>query len=82
MNEDRMLNQLRARDFRDAILTVAAFEAAQTFSRGIGIDWSKSNIARDGSGPRRSCSYAANRAAPLKNLIVPLAHEAIIDRPW
>lgn len=47
MTEDRVLNQLRARDFRGASQTVAAFEAAQVFSRGIGIDWSKPNVTRD-----------------------------------
>jgi hypothetical protein len=45
--EDRVLGQLRARDFRNASLTVAAFEAGQVFSRGIGIDWSKPNVDRD-----------------------------------
>ncbi len=45
--ENRVLDQLRARDFRGACLTVAAFEAAQVFPRGMGIDWSKPNVARD-----------------------------------
>ena len=47
MTESRVLNQLCARDFRDASLTVAAFEATQVFARGIGIDWSKPNVTRD-----------------------------------
>ncbi len=45
--EDRALNQLRAHDFAGASQTVAAFEAAQVFSRGIGIDWSTHNVSRD-----------------------------------
>lgn len=45
--EDRALKQLRAHDFAVASQTVAAFEAAQVFSRGIGIDWSKNNVSRD-----------------------------------
>lgn len=45
--EDRALNQLRVHDFAGASQTVAAFEAAQVFSRGIGIDWSKHNVSRD-----------------------------------
>ncbi len=44
--EDRALNQLRAHDFAGASQTVAAFEATQVFSRGIGIDWSKHDVSR------------------------------------
>ena len=45
--EDRALNQLRAHEFAGVSQTVAAFEAVQVFSRGIGIDWSKHNVSRD-----------------------------------
>ena len=45
--EDHTLNELRAHDFAGASQTVAAFETAQVFSRGIGIDWSKHDVSRD-----------------------------------
>lgn len=38
---------LKMRQFNDASLTVAAYEAKQVFSRGVGIDWKQYNAARD-----------------------------------
>lgn len=45
--EASAVNQLRARDFRGASLTVSAYESVQVFPRGIGIDWSNPNTFRD-----------------------------------
>ena len=45
--EDCAFNLLHAHDFAGASQTVAAFEAAQVFPRGMGIDWAKHNVSRD-----------------------------------
>ena len=47
MIEERVLSQLRARDFLAASQTVAAFEAVQVFSRGLGVDWSEHDTTSD-----------------------------------
>jgi hypothetical protein len=45
--ETRSFDQLRARDFSGASLTVANFEEGQVRPRGVGIDWSKHNTVCD-----------------------------------
>lgn len=45
--ETHSFEQLRARDFSGASLTVANFEAGQVRPRGVGIDWSKHNTSGD-----------------------------------
>lgn len=45
--EDGVFKQLSAHDFFGASQAVAAFEATQVFSRGIGINWSKHDASRD-----------------------------------
>lgn len=45
--EDRVLDQLCAHDFVGASQLVAAFEAVQVFSRGIGIDWSNHDASHN-----------------------------------
>lgn len=46
ITENKALEQLRARDFQGASLTVTTYEAKQVFSRGMGIEWSKSDTSR------------------------------------
>jgi hypothetical protein len=45
--ESSCLEQLRLGNFRSASLTVAHFEAKQTFPRGVGIDWDNPHIDSD-----------------------------------
>lgn len=45
--ENQVLKHLRSRNFKEASVAVASYEAEQVFSRGIGIDWKHHNPARD-----------------------------------
>jgi len=45
--EQRVMEYLRRRKFKDASMTVASYEAEQVFPRGIGIDWKRYNPAHD-----------------------------------
>jgi len=45
--EEQTLQALRQRRFKEASQVVAAFEAQQVFTRGIGIDWKHHNPAHD-----------------------------------
>jgi hypothetical protein len=45
--ERQVLEQLRNRNFEEASIAVASYEAGQVFSRGIGMDWKKHRPTRD-----------------------------------
>jgi hypothetical protein len=45
--EDQSESALRAGRYKDACTIVADFEASQVFPRGVGIDWSRYDAARD-----------------------------------
>lgn len=45
--EQQVFKYLKKREFREASVTVASFEADQVFARGLGIDWKHHNPNRD-----------------------------------
>ena len=45
--ESAVYNKLREQDFKGAAAIVKDFEADQVFSRGLGIDWSKTSMAKE-----------------------------------
>ena len=45
--EQQVMEYLSKRKFKEASLTVAAYEAEQVFSRGMGVDWKHYNPNRD-----------------------------------
>ncbi|MGD0854449.1 MAG: SAP domain-containing protein [Dehalococcoidia bacterium] len=45
--EKQVIEYLRQRRFREASLTVAAYESEQVFSRGMGVDWRHYNPSHD-----------------------------------
>ncbi len=45
--EQKLLEYIRERDFKNACLTVAAYEAEQVFPRGMGIDWEHPHPERE-----------------------------------
>lgn len=45
--EQQIIEYIKKRMFREACLAVAAYEAEQVFSRGLGVDWKHYNPSRD-----------------------------------